>query len=481
MASPTSDSSEGVGPSGQPRLAQEEPVERRTGRRAVLRYGIGAAAAGALGGAARLVGQIGSDAPPDPATEFATAVESPPYDQSFALWTEPSVGMDDLVEVRARAPFPVEIAVIRAGAETGRQRPRLLATGSRVDVGSDGTDDPAGWPVALRIPVDPTWPSGLYLAVAEGRGQRRYAPFVIRAADPTAGDGLVVQVPLTTYHAYNAWGGASLYRYNSPHGVARELAIRRPFDVFNGAGFLFYGDWQFARWLAGEGRRASWITSFDLHRDPTVVERARLFVSVFHDEYWSTPMRQTLEGFVASGGNAAFFAANSIYWRIRLTDSTLTCHKARQWSDDPHTDITATWRHDLVGRPEAELLGSQYVDYVRYGAGYDWTVTAADHWIYRGTGLRDGDRIAGLVGYEWDHAPDADLAGLTVLARTGIVTPDGEQRRHEATEVRHQGGGTVVNVGTNYWPRFLLGDAAFRADRRVQRMTANVLDRLGGR
>jgi len=449
----------------------------------VLRYGIGAAAAGALGGAARLVGEVGAGGVGDPAAAFATAVESPPYDQSFAVWAEPSVSSNDPLEVRARAPFPVDIAIVRAGAEDGRQRPRLLLATSAVDVRDDADgDDPIRWPVALRASVDPAWPSGLYLVVATGRGQRRYAPFVVRDSGHGARDGgLVVQVPFTTYHAYNAWGGASLYRYNSPTGVATELALRRPFDVFDGAGFLFYGDWQFARWLARERRLASWITSFDLHRDPSVLERARLFVSVFHDEYWSTPMRQTLDSFVGSGGNAAFFAANSIYWRIRLTDATLTCHKARVWSDDPHPDITATWRHDLIGRPEAELLGSQYVDYVRYGTGFDWTVTAADHWIYRGTDLRSGDRIAGLVGYEWDHVPDPDVAGLTVLARTEIVTPDGEPRRHEATEVRHRGGGTVVNVGTNYWPRFLIGDRAFPADRRVQRITANVLDRLGRR
>ena len=190
-------------------------------------------------------------------------------------------------------------------------------------------------------------------------------------------------------------------------------------------------------------------------------------------------MRRTLESFVDSGGNAAFFGANSIYWPIRLSHSALTCHKAERWSDDPHPDITATWRHDLVGRPEAELLGSQYIDYVPYGTGYDWTVTGADHWIYQGTGLSDGDRIPGLVGYEWDYVPNPDQSGLTVLAHTDIVTPDGQQRRHEATEMRHRGGGTVINVGTNYWPRFLSGDAAFRSDRRVQRMTANVLDRLG--
>ena len=81
-------------------------------RRLVLRAGAGAMIVASLGVASRLAGR--DDALDDPAAEFALAVESPLYDQSFAVWTEPSLGPGDVLDVRARAGFPIDVAVISA-------------------------------------------------------------------------------------------------------------------------------------------------------------------------------------------------------------------------------------------------------------------------------------------------------------------------------------------------------------------------------
>jgi hypothetical protein len=236
-------------------------------------------------------------------------------------------------------------------------------------------------------------------------------------------------------------------------------------------------------WPGGSNRErydVRFVTSYDLHGDSSVFDNARLFVSAFHDEYWSTPMRTRLEDFIGSGGNAAFLAANSIYWRIRLDDSTMTCHKTESTDDDPHPDITARWRDAAIGRPEHDLLGSWYESYqFPYGAGYDWTVSADDHWLYEGTGLTNGDIVPGLVGYEWDHAPDPLPNGVRRLSRTEFRDGKDRTRRHEAVERIHPGGGRVLNVGTTYWPRMLVADAMFRADRNVERGTRNIFHQLG--
>ena len=411
------------------------------------------------------------------------AQESPIYDTSFAAFASRlSLGAGDELMIRACAPFKVDAAILRVAWSDSATVGRRVHTSTDIDVhGGDPAADPLEWPVALRCPVTRDWESGLYAAVLVDRDEpsrRRFAPFVVRA--PIGDARIVVTVPFTTYHAYNAWGGASLYSYNSPAGTAAVLPIGRPFDVFDGAGFMFYGDWQLARWLDRERYTVSYITSYDLHRDPRVLDGAAVVVTAFHDEYWSTPMRQRLEEFIAAGGNAVFLAANSIYWRIRLDDTTMTCHKGSSVADDPDPDVTALWRSPLIGEPEHLILGSQYQGYdFPYGKGYDWTVAADDHWMYRGTGLSNGMTLPGLVGYEWDNAPRPIPDGVTVLARTEFVDSDGDAARHEATERIHPDGGTVVNVGTTYWPRFLLGGGAFRADTAVQQMTHNLLRRLG--
>ena len=48
---------------------------------------------------------------------------------------------------------------------------------------------------------------------------------------------------------------------------------------------------------------------------PNCSERTRrygLYLSIGHDEYWSAPMRDTVEGFIAGGGNAAFLSGNTV-------------------------------------------------------------------------------------------------------------------------------------------------------------------------
>jgi hypothetical protein len=410
------------------------------------------------------------------ARPFAEVTASPTYDQSSSAFAEsPSLMPGSPLVVRARAPHRVDVSILRAGEPT----PILQLTG--VDV-TTKVQRATEWPVLLHIQRTETWASGLYVVVmrpTNGRGDLRFAPFVVRSKEPPV--GVVVQVPFTTYQAYNGWGGGSLYSFNSPGGPASTLDLARPFDTFNGAGFLFYGDWQFARWLAAEQRQVTYVTSYDLHRDPELLSKASLFVSVFHDEYWSSPMRRHLEAFVGRGGNAAFFAANSIFWRIRLEDTTMTCYRAEQYDRDPRADITAKWRSEFIGEPEELLLGSRYDSYVLpYGRGFDWTVTTPDHWLYEGTRLGQGDVIPGLVGYEWDYAPDPTAKGLTIVSRTEINTNPRKLHRHEATVLEHPSGGTVFNAGTTYWARHLLGDSMFRRDVRVSQMTRNVLERLGG-
>lgn len=442
----------------------------------------------ALGAAALLRADRAApaDAAPDPRDAFDAAVqrfayvdESPTYDTSFAVRAPTSVGVRDVIGVQVRSALPVRLAVLRVGysATTGRPAGSTVAETLTGAVGEHPDADATTWPISWTLPVAATWASGLYLVVATRvDGAARFAPFVVRAHDPAP---VMVQVPITTYQAYNAWGGASLYRYNSPGGVGRHVSLHRPFDVFDGAGFAFYGDIQLAAWLDREGINASWLTSLDLHGEEAL-DGGRVVVSAFHDEYWSTPMRDRLERFVARGGNAAFFAANSVYWKVRIEGGDMVCHKAVDADDDPHPDPTCTWRNQLVDRSEHLLMGSRYLDYEHpYGTGFPFVVAAADHWVYEGTGVSDGDRMEGLVGYEWDHAPDPTMPGLTVLADSRFTSSDGQAQQHNATLLQHPQGGAVLNVGTTYWPRVLLGDVAFAPDERVGRMTRNVLTRFG--
>jgi hypothetical protein len=214
--------------------------------------GVPAAAVGA-GAVMRVARTSGKPrwAGPGRRSPYLTASSSPVYDQSFAAFADHlSVGIGDELVVRARSGERIDVVIERVTWEFGTRRGERMLARSDIDVGAASDLPHADWPVACRCVVDTSWRSGLYVAVvmdSADRSRRRIAPFVVRAKPGSA--PIVVGVPFTTYHAYNAWGGASMYPFNSPNGVARQLPIARPFDVFDGAGFMFYGDWQLARWL----------------------------------------------------------------------------------------------------------------------------------------------------------------------------------------------------------------------------------------
>lgn len=395
---------------------------------------------------------------------FHHATETLQSSDVLAIWVaRSSVERGQALQINATTAFPLlDLWIHRVGS------PSDAVWGcSRARVGTN---------LAITIAEVPAdWPTGLYLISAQpsdGSDPVAFHPFVV--TDQNSRASITVQVPFATYQAYNAWAPTgtprrSLYDFNSTGPRAAAVAINRPYDGFDGAGFLFYGDQQLAEWLEGEGIDVNYTTSWDTHHRPELLDGTRLFVSNFHDEYWSRQMRSHFERRLQDGMNAAFFGANSIYWQVDLDDTTMACDKI---DGGPH----GTFRS--VGRSEADLLGAQFESYRHpYGVvAANWVVTGSDHWAYADTGLDEGDVIERLVGYEWDRIPrDTPASGVSVLASS----PVSETHRHHATIVERAGQGTVFNAGTNYWPRLLTGGGHWPANDAVQQITRNLLSTLG--
>ena len=396
---------------------------------------------------------------------FFAATDSPVVGGDLTVTTrQPSVSVGDSVAVTVTAFGDVDLAIFRLGWYDGVGALLLWHANDLAGV------------TTVDVTIDPSWGSGMYVAVVCPHGRRaptRIHPFVV--TDPSSDAAIVMQIPVTTYQAYNASGGASLYRFNSPNDPVTSVGLYRPFDIFDGAGFLYYGDLQTIWWLDREGFEVTYVSSLETHTQPDLMNGRRLFLSSFHDEYWSMPMRDHLQRWIAGGVNAAFLGANSLYWQVELSLNEV----AGTWTmhcDKMLGGTQGTFRSN--GRPEHLLLGSQYESY-RFPyrlAAQDWVVDGAGHWLYTDTGLRNGDRIKGLVGYEWDRLPSNGVGdGVTVVADSPLL--DGH--RHHACVVERAGHGTVFNAGTNYWPRMLLDNGPWKANDAVQQITRNLLSELG--
>lgn len=354
----------------------------------------------------------------------------------------------------------------------------------------------AAWSSTYTLQTDATWTSGVYLVDLTSTG----APlgrimFVIR--DDAAPGDMVVQIPVTTYQAYNNWGGKSLYEYNSEGGRAYKVSFDRPYANGSGAGDVFSGDYNLIRWLEREGYDASYVTSIDLERDPSLLSGVRVFISNFHDEYWSRGMRDVLVGALDAGTHAAFFDANNLYWQVRFEASSSSVpnrvmvgfKEAALDVGAPPGETTVRWRDAQVNEPENGILGIMYSSDYTFGDSFPWVVKNSAHWIYGGTGVVDGDEIPGLVGYEydrvWDNGVSPPTVDLVLLAESPVLDRNSlPDVHHAAIHTRSASGAIVFAAGTNYWSWFLDNDG-FNPDRpatdaRVQQMTRNLLTRMLG-
>src|SRR6185503_3061712 len=106
-------------------------------------------------------------------------------------------------------------------------------------------------------------------------------------------------------------------------------------------------------------------TSLDLHAQPDALDAYRLYLSVGHDEYWSKGMRDTVERFIARGGNAAFFSGNTSLWQVRIEgdDHDVMVGYKGFYKNDPlfgtarEAEVTTFWSDVIVGRPENHMTG----------------------------------------------------------------------------------------------------------------------------
>lgn len=410
-----------------------------------------------------------------------------------------SVQHGDSIELHARADAPHTLTwdVFRMGYYGGAGA-RRLANGGPVQVGPQATPaaDPGtgrvecAWPTTFRVQTQTGWTSGIYLVrLTRDDGIQHHVIVVVRA-DERKG-AAVVQASVTTWQAYNDWGGESLYTTSTgqPGGFAKEVSFERPYSDQFGTGEFLYYEFFFVLWAESRGYDLTYVTNVDLDRDPSLLDGQKLYLSVGHDEYWSLGERSAVEKAISRGVNVAFLSADNLEWQIRLEGSatgavrrTEVCHKGMASDPLSGTPLETThWRSAALGRPENELIGVMYDSYQKQS--FPFVAANTSHWVYAGTGVKDGDALAPIVGYEFDRVFDNGRTppNLVVLARSPVVGFDGTPGVHNASIYTASSGAWVFAAGTIEWSWGLAGGLGPHslADRAVQRMTANLFERAG--
>ncbi|HXQ62444.1 MAG TPA: N,N-dimethylformamidase beta subunit family domain-containing protein [Acidimicrobiales bacterium] len=344
-----------------------------------------------------------------------------------------------------------------------------------------------GWAPSLSVPVDGTWPPGAYLLKLVGDfGEQQYVPLCVR--DDTSTAAFVVQHSVTTWQAYNLWGGYSLYNGLTAGGLSfgqgtagktfdhrsRIVSFDRPYsqDWAQGASDFIGNEFPLIFHMEGLGLDVTYWTDVDLHERPQLLLHHRCLLSLGHDEYWSRPMRDGAVTALDLGVNLGFLGANACYRQIRFEPSPVgvdrlqVCYKSA--AEDPLSgtdDAVVTgpaWSAPPTSWPESQLIGSMYQD---VGADADLVVADPSSWVWAGTGVTAGQKLPHVVQGEYDRF-DPALPGprnVEVVAHSPVANR-GPGRYSDVTWYTTYGGGGVFAVGNASWVNKLSNTTLIPAD-----------------
>lgn len=388
------------------------------------------------------------------------------YDHAVEGWLDrTSIAPGDPVTLYASTTAAsLTVSVFRVGWYGGRGC-RLVTTTGPLPGQQQAAPTRTGKTNTVSTSWEPTtpfdtaaWPPGDYLfRLDDSEGFQTYVPLTVRG--PDAGGKVVVVNAVTTWQAYNAWGGYSLYHGLSGYADrARVVSFDRPYDYGDGAADFTGNEAPLVMLAEKLGLNLDYVTDIDLHDDPTLLDGARAVISLGHDEYYSVAMRRALERARDAGTNLAFLGANAVYRRIRLSaspigpDRTETGYKDA--SEDPlygvdDAQITANWPSPPEAEPESSLTGGMYQCNPVHA---DLVVRTPDHWLLAGTHAVEGRRVPGMIGSEYDRVSLSypTPRDIEVLAHSP-VTCHGRSDYSDVSYYTAPSGAGVFDAGTSAW------------------------------
>jgi hypothetical protein len=360
---------------------------------------------------------------------------------------------------------------------TGTEQPAPTITSDTNTVRTD-------WSPSITLTIGTRWVQGNYLLkLVDSNGAEAYVPLVVR--DDSSKAALLIIQSVTTWEAYNLWGGADLYLGTDGTYATRSRIVTfdRPYGGRGASGLLTV--LPYISLIERKGLDITYSTDVDLEQHPSLLLNHKAVISLSHDEYWSKGMRDAVESARSHGVNVAFLGANAVYRQIRFqstplgADRDVICYKSA--SEDPlfgvdDPVVTVNWRQYPVSRPESSLLGPMYqCDHVQV----DMVVADASAWVFAGTNLANGDHLRGAVDMEYDSIfPSAPTPGSIQLLSHSPVHCHGQNNYADMTYYTASSGAGVFDVASQGWVKLLQCAppvASSTCNRKAVTITTNVL------
>lgn len=421
--------------------------------------------------------------------------------------------IDLMVSSNPARDFRIEF--FRTGFYGGRGA-RLMKTVDRV-AGITQEDPQPGekdlhecrWKPSYSLTIPNDWLSGVYLGrlttIPQGNEPywQSYVIFIVTDGRPA---DVLFQCSDNTWQAYNVWPSHySVYTHpKGGQGPWADVSFDRPYgreaqytSVVNdpltvGAGEFIPYEFPMTYWLEQQGYDVTYCSNSDMIT-PDRGLKCKAFVSIGHDEYWDIRQFESVSKMRDEGVDLLFLSGNSVCWVSPLRASSSGVANRIFFRGGPYggeNGFAALREKDHgpfphIGPDEGFLMGARNVEPVNGGG--DWVITKADHWMFKGTDVKKGDSIPGLIGWEY-HGDPAKIPGLEVVAAGTAWQGGVNPQQWTATIYPGPKNNFVFNASTIWWAQ-ALGDPPGHTlpwshhsrphgpDDRVQQITHNLLQK----
>jgi len=326
--------------------------------------------------------------------------------------------------------------------------------------------------------------------------------FVVKDDRPA---DILFQVSDNTWQAYNRWpNNYSIYTHpKGNQGPWADVSFDRPYGKeaqFDGvvADPLTFGSGEFlpfefpmAYWLEQQGYDIAYCSNSDM-LTPDRGKKCKAFLSMGHDEYWDIRQFNSVTAMRDAGVNLLFLSGNSVCWVAPLRESSSKkpnriFFRAGPYGAQNKYALDRLKDHGPFpehGPDEGLLMGVRNIEPVNGGG--DWIITKPEHWIFNDTGIKQGDRIPGLIGWEY-HGQPADIKGLEVVAAGTAFQGGTNPQQWTATIYPGPKNNFVFNASTIFWAQGLSSPPGHvlpwshwsrphGPDKRIQKITQNLLN-----
>ena len=328
-----------------------------------------------------------------------------------------------------------------------------------------------------------------------------YVVFIVTDDRPA---DILLQCSDNTWQAYNKWpDDYSLYTDpKGNQGSTADVSFDRPYakyaQIYENPQSVGSGEWlcfefPMGFWLEQQGYDVSYCSNVDMIT-PDHGLKCKAFISVGHDEYWDIRQYQSVEKMRDAGVNLLFLSGNSVCWVTPFSPNAQGAPNRRIFRGGPYggdykyaVDREKDYGpYPHRGPDEGYLMGVRNIDPVNGGG--DWVCTKPEHWIFEGTGMKKGDTIPGMIGWEYHGDAPRDLPGLEIVAGGTAFQGGRNPQQWEAVIFDGPKGNFIFNASTIWWAQGLSKPPGHMpvwshysrphgTDKRVQQITTNLLKR----